>query len=140
MKTEKEYERLTKTEATKGQMMEYGWAIKELAEGLSAHSVWDMFRHVEAAQRYLAEFKGNFTKTPELNEKEAEIASGLHTYMRKGMDSSLSCILYRMISETVVCLFGTLSSKVSWPIRIVIKLPFVRLTHSTTWTRPPTTY
>ena len=96
---EREYERLNKTEATKGQMMEYGWAIKELAEGLSAHSVWDMFRHVEAAQRYLTEFKGNFTQTPKLNEAEANIASGLHTYMRKGMDSSLSCILYRMISE-----------------------------------------
>lgn len=97
---EKEYERLSKTEATKYQTMEYGWAIKELAEGLSAHSVWEMFRHVETAQRYLTEFKGHFTKNPELNEKEAEIASGLHTYMRKGMDSPLSVMLYRMVAES----------------------------------------
>lgn len=96
---EKEYERLCKIEPTKCQIMDYGWAIRELAEGLSDHSVWDMLRHVETAQRYLTEFKGHFTKNPELNEAEAYIASGLHTYMRKGMDSSLSCILYSMIAE-----------------------------------------
>lgn len=96
---EAEYNRLNKTEATKWQLMEYSWAIKALAEGLTAHSVWDMFRHVETAQRYLSEFKGHFTKNPELNEKEADLARGLHTYMRKGMDSSLSCMLYRMVDE-----------------------------------------
>lgn len=96
---DKEYERLNKTEPTRWQMMEYSWAIKALSEGLTAHSVWDMFRHVETAQRYLSEFKGHFTKNPELNEAEANIAQGLHTYMRKGMDSALSCILYRMVAE-----------------------------------------
>ncbi len=96
---EKEYERLNKTEATRWQMMEYDWAIKALAEGLSARSVWEQFRSIETAQRYLSEFRGHFTKNPELNEKEANLAMGLHTYMRKGMDSNLSCILYRMVAE-----------------------------------------
>jgi hypothetical protein len=96
---EKEYERLNKTEATRYQLMEYSWAIKALAEGLTAHNVWEMFRQVETAQRYLSEFKGHFTKNPELNEAECEMASGLHTYMRKGMDSPLSVMLYRMIAE-----------------------------------------
>jgi hypothetical protein len=96
---EKEYERLNKTEATRWQMMEYSWAIKALAEGLSARSVWEQFRNIEQAQRYLTEFRSHFTKAPELNEKEANLAMGLHTYMRKGMDSNLSCMLYRMVAE-----------------------------------------
>jgi hypothetical protein len=96
---EKTYEKLNKTDPTRWQMMEYGWAIRELSEGLSAHNVWDMFRHVESAQRYLSEFKGHFIETPKMDEKEAALASCMHTYMRKGMDSPLSVMLYRMISE-----------------------------------------
>jgi hypothetical protein len=95
-----EHDRLTKTEATKWQMMEYSWAIKALAEGLTGNNVWDQFRHIETAQRYLSEFKGHFTKNLKLSEEEANLARGLHTYMRKGMDSDLSCILYNLISES----------------------------------------
>lgn len=96
---EAEYKRLNETEATRWQMMEYSWALKALAEGLSARSVWEQFRNIETCQRYLSEFKGHFTKNPELNEEEANLSAGLHTYMRKGMDSNLSCILYRLIAD-----------------------------------------
>jgi|ERR1035441_83331 hypothetical protein len=96
---EKIYETLNKTEPTRDQMLEYSWAIKELSEGLTSHSVWDMFRHVETAQRHLTEFKGHFIETPKLDENEGNLAGALHTYMRKGMDSPLSVMLYRMIAE-----------------------------------------
>lgn len=96
---EKEYKRLGETEATKWQMMEYSWAIKALAEGLTERSVWRQFSKIEDTLRYLNEFRGHFTKNPELNGKEADFASNLHTYMRKVMDSPLSVILYRMIAE-----------------------------------------
>lgn len=96
---EKQYEKLNSTEATKHQLLELSFAIKELAEALSEHSVWSMFRHITLSQRYLSEFKGHFVETPKLTENEGNFAGALHTYMRKGMDCPLGTMLYRMISE-----------------------------------------
>jgi hypothetical protein len=96
---DEQYERLNKLEPTRRQLFEYGWALKELAEGLTSHGVWDMFRHIDQAQRYLTEFRSHFVKTDELTEKEANFSAGLHTYMRKCMDSHLGTMLYSMISE-----------------------------------------
>lgn len=99
MSKDQEYERLHNTEPARRQMFEYCWAIKELSEGLTERNVWDMFRHIETAQRHLDEFRGNFIKTPVLTDDECEIASALHTYMRKSMDCPLGTILYRLIDE-----------------------------------------
>lgn len=93
------YERLNKTEPTRRQMLEYDWAIKELAEGLTGRSVWEIQHHVQQAERRLTEWKSNFLEVPKLNEKEADMASSLHTYMRKYMDGPLSCMMYRMVAE-----------------------------------------
>jgi hypothetical protein len=96
---DKEYEKLNKTEPTRSQCLEYSWALKALAEGLTERSVWHMFRHIDQALRYLTEFRGHFVQTPKLNEKEAAVSANLHTYMRKGMDGPLSVMMYRMIAE-----------------------------------------
>ena len=93
------YKTLHEKEPTRYEMLEYGWALKELAEGVTGRSLWDVLRHVSNAERYLAEFRGKMIPTPDLDTGEANIAIALHTYMRKGMDSPLGVILYRLISE-----------------------------------------
>lgn len=99
----KEFEALYKTlnekEPTRYEMLEYGWAIKELAEGITARSVWEALRHIDQAERYLAKFRGNMIPASELTEAEAGWARAFHTYMRKGMDCPLGTILYRLIAE-----------------------------------------
>ncbi len=74
--------------------------LKEIADAISANSAWDGLRHTRNAIRHLDEFRGNIIPTPDLTEEEANLASGLHTYMRKCMDDDLGTILYRLISES----------------------------------------
>jgi hypothetical protein len=93
------YKQLHEKEPTRYEMLEYGWALKELAEGTTARSLWEMLRHVSQAERYLAEFRGKMVPTPDLDNGEANIAIAFHTYMRKGMDCPLGTVLYRLIAE-----------------------------------------
>ena len=100
MKTEDSlYKQLHEKEPTRYEMLEFGWALRELAEGSTARNLWECLHHVTKAERYLAEFRGKMIPTPDLNEAEANIAINLHTYMRKCMDCPLGTILYRLIAE-----------------------------------------
>lgn len=98
-KLESQYELLNKKELTRYETLELTWAIGKLAEALSARSAWNALNNVQAAQRDISTFVGKIVPLPKLTTKEANISSALHTYMRKGMDSHLSVMLYRMISE-----------------------------------------
>lgn len=93
------YKKLNEKEPTRYEMLEYGWALKELAEGVTGRSLWEIMRHVDAAERYLSEFRGKMIPTPDLTDAEAELSAGFHTYMRKCMDCPLGTILYRLIAE-----------------------------------------
>ena len=100
MKTaDKLFTELREKELTRPQVLELGWALKELAEAMTERSAWDTLRHVSQAERYITEFRGNLIPVPELTKAEANLSASLHTYMRKGMDSHLSIMLYRMVSE-----------------------------------------
>lgn len=92
------YKQLNEKEPTRHEMMEYGWALKELAEGVTSRSMWEIMRHVDRAEHYLAEFRGNMIPTPALSKAESNLAVGFHTYMRKGMDCPLGTMLYHLIS------------------------------------------
>lgn len=94
------YKKLSEKEPTRWEMLEYGFALKELAEGVTARSVWEALRHVDAAERHLSEFRGNMVPTLEITEAEANWSASLHTYMRKGMDCPLGTMLYRLIAES----------------------------------------
>lgn len=94
------YKKLNETEPTRYEMLEYGWALKELAEGVTGRSLWEVLRHVTQAERYLSEFRGKMVPAPDLTEREANLSSAFHTYMRKGMDCPLGTMLYRLIAES----------------------------------------
>jgi len=93
------YKQLNGKEPTRYEMLEYGWALKELAEGVTGRSLWEVLRHVDSAERYLKEFRGKMVPTPDLSNKEANLAAGFHTYMRKGMDCPLGTMLYHLIAN-----------------------------------------
>lgn len=99
VKFENQYEDLNKKELTRYEIMELSWAIGKLAEALNDHSTWQALQHVQSAQRDLTAFVGKIVPLPKLNAKEGNLSRALHTYMRKGMDSHLSVMLYRMIAE-----------------------------------------
>lgn len=93
------YKKLHKQEPTWREMLEYGWALKELADGVTDRNLWEVMNHVSKAERYLSEFRGKVILTPELTEQEANLSAALHTYMRKGMDCPLGTMLYHLICE-----------------------------------------
>jgi len=93
------YKKLHETEPTRYEMLEYCWALRELAEGASARNLWEVLHHVTKAERYLTEFRGKMVPTPELSNAEGNMAIAMHTFIRKGMDCSLGTILYRLIAE-----------------------------------------
>lgn len=101
MKTEDTlYKQLHEKQLTRHDLMEVTWAIKELAESIGSHNAWDALRYTTNALRYINEFRGNLVPTIDLGEADANIAIGLHTYMRKGMDCPLGTMLYQLIAES----------------------------------------
>src|SRR5512137_1022149 len=96
--TEDLYKKLNDKEPSRYDMLEYGWALKELAEGMTGRNLWEVIRHLDTAERYLKEFRGKMIPTPDLSSKEADLAAGFHTYMRKGMDCPLGTMLYHLIA------------------------------------------
>ncbi len=76
------------------------YAVQELGRALGERYTLSAINHAEQAIRNISEFIGDVAPTPELTEVEGEVARNLHTYMRKYMDGPLSCILYRLISDS----------------------------------------
>lgn len=80
-----------------------GFALRELSQAFTHRRDGtqdeDTMRDVKGCLRYINEVVADVYPTPKLDENEAELARCLHTYMRKCMDTPLSCILYRCISE-----------------------------------------
>ena len=80
-----------------------GFAMRELSQAFTHRrdGTQDEYtmRDVKGCLRYINEVVADVYPTPKLDENEAELARCLHTYMRKCMDTPLSCILYRCISE-----------------------------------------
>jgi hypothetical protein len=78
------------------------FGLAKIAEAFSCNpSDYDSFvRNIKSGMRYFDEFIGDMNPTPKLSEQEANMASSLHTYLRKGTDAEYSIILYRMISES----------------------------------------
>lgn len=89
---------LSNTKPTQTQMLDYGLAIRELADGLAQNDVWSIFRNVENALYYLERFRGHFVKVPTLTKKQGILARRLHTYIRKCMDNHFGYILNEMIT------------------------------------------
>lgn len=93
------YKKLQETELTRYQMLDLTFGMKELAEAIGSRDAWETLRHTRRAIQHLEEFRGNIIPTPELNEEEANLSMGLHTYMRKGMDCPLGNLMHGFISE-----------------------------------------
>jgi len=93
------HEYLNKKCLTLNEVFEINWAIQKLAEGMNSRSAWTTLHHVQLAQKSLTEFSNSLVPIPNLSTKEESISNSLHTYLRKGTDSHLSVILYRMVSE-----------------------------------------
>lgn len=90
---------LRNKELTRGNTLNLCFAMKDLADALSECSIGDALRKIQSAKRYINEFIGEHLPAELLTEEEAVVSSSLHTYMRKGMDTELSVILYRSIAE-----------------------------------------
>src|SRR3974390_547267 len=79
------------------------FGLAEIASAFSSRDdcgddfIWKIRRGIS----HLNQFLNEVCPVPELNEKEAELARNLHTYMRKYMDSSFSCMIYQMIDDSL---------------------------------------
>jgi len=93
------FETLRNQELKRNHIFSLSIAMKELADAISGHSVWDALRHATQCIRHVNEFRGDAVPASTLTEDEANLSAGLHTYMRKGMDCPLGTMLYRLISE-----------------------------------------
>jgi hypothetical protein len=76
-----------------------GLAVQSMGEAVGARNSREAGWKITQAIKWANEFLGSLRPTPNLTEAEGGVSSALHTYMRKGMDSPLSVILYRMITE-----------------------------------------
>lgn len=93
------FEELRKKELGRQHIFALSVAMKELADAISGHSIWDALRHTTQCIRYVNEFRGDAVPAQTLTEDQAELSAAFHTYMRKGMDCPLGTMLYRLISE-----------------------------------------
>lgn len=86
-------------ELNTNQRMILGQAIAKLGEAVGQPFRDNFVSDVTRAQNYCQQVLGDIVPAPKLSEKDAELSSKLHTYLRKYADGPLSVILYRMIAE-----------------------------------------
>lgn len=87
-------------ELTRDQKLNLSDALEKLSQAVSAQTVNEL-KHkcngaVTSIQRIITQTDPN---KYELNELEAGLSQGLHTYMRKCMDGIYSVVLWRMLDE-----------------------------------------
>jgi hypothetical protein len=70
-------------------------------KALGSSRDWDLRNEAGKALRYLTEFVNEMEEKPaELTEREAELASSIHTYLRKYCDDPMGTLLYHLIARS----------------------------------------
>jgi len=75
-----------------------GSAIEKLGYAIASSQEHSVKSKVSGAVSDLQEYLNSLTKQENLTEKECEISQGIHTFFRKGMDSPLATMLWKMIN------------------------------------------
>ena len=78
------------------------WALQELSQFfvLGDDRVAEAINATVKCRRNLSELSALLQPVAKFTAKEAELSRAIHTYLRKGSDSMLSVVLYRMIDES----------------------------------------
>lgn len=79
------------------------WAVNALNELIGERAdaePHELLRHIDKAERALAEYRNELTPLPTINGEEAEVSRMIHTYFRKYDDSSIGTIVYDLVDKS----------------------------------------
>lgn len=78
------------------------WALQSLSKvfSLDDDEVDSALNELRQCQRYLGHCSDLLQPVSKLTAEEAELSRAIHQFLRKGCDSSLSVVLYRLIDES----------------------------------------
>ncbi len=79
---------------------ELSYALHYLAESYTKRDDWEVKSNAERALICLTTFINDLVPAPELNEYEGEVASSIHTYLRKYDDTPRGTMLYTYIKRS----------------------------------------